>query len=77
MNVFLISLAILLLTGCASKVWVKDGATAADFNRDKSACMAETARAGEPILAAMFLPDCLKGRGYTLEDAAKWNTRAR
>lgn len=63
-----IALAALLLTGCASKVWVKDGATAADFERDKSACMFQTAAAGDPIFAAMFLPDCLRGRGYTLTE---------
>jgi hypothetical protein len=60
-----IVLTALLLTGCAGHVWVKDGATAADFERDMSGCMFQTAAAGDPIFAALFLPDCLRGRGYT------------
>jgi hypothetical protein len=60
---------LLLLAGCARPVWVKPGATAADFERDKSACTFEAARAGDPILAAMFLPDCLRGRGWTQQRA--------
>jgi hypothetical protein len=60
-------LAALLLTACARPTWSKPGATVGDFERDKSACQFEAARGGDPILASMFLPDCLRGRGWTTE----------
>jgi hypothetical protein len=64
-------IAALLLTGCAQKVWMKDGATAGDFERDKSACMFRVSTASDPFFASLFLGDCLKGRGYTLEQVTK------
>jgi hypothetical protein len=67
----LVTIAIIAIsiTGCARAVWTQAGATEADFNRDKSACSFEAARAGDPIFAAMFLPDCLRGRGWTQQKA--------
>jgi hypothetical protein len=56
---------VVALVGCARTVWVTPGATAADFERDKSACTFEASRASHPIFAAMFLPDCLRGRGWS------------
>jgi hypothetical protein len=58
------ALIILLVAGCARTVWTKPGATTADFERDKSACTFEAARGGDAFVAAMFLPDCLRGRGW-------------
>ena len=54
----------LLTAGCASTRWYRDGATEADFLKDRSACNYEAARAGDPFLASFFLPECLQGRGW-------------
>jgi hypothetical protein len=62
-------LLLLAITGCVRTVWVKPGATAEDFERDKAACRAETARAADPIFAAMYLGDCWRGRGWTPQRA--------
>lgn len=55
----------LLLAGCAQTVWSKPDATAADFERDKAACRFQTAGSGDPIFAALYLGDCMRGRGWT------------
>jgi hypothetical protein len=74
-----ILLALLAFVACSRTVWVKPGATAADFERDKSACTFDASWAGGPIFTApddvkyptaMFLPDCLRGRGWTQQPDA-------
>jgi len=59
-----ISLGIVMLAGCASQRWYRDGGTEADFAKDRAACNYEAARAGDPILASFFLPECMQGRGW-------------
>ena len=54
------------LTGCGQELWMRDDATVADFERDKSACLFDVSRSAEPIFASLFLNDRLKGRGYIL-----------
>lgn len=55
---------VILLVGCSGTVWSKPGGTVEDFERDKHACVYGSATAGDPIFAALFLPDCLQGKGW-------------
>ena len=52
-------LALALLTGCSQQVWVKDGATQADFEVDEGACLSASSRIpSNPRVASI-------GGGYT------------
>jgi hypothetical protein len=56
-----------ILTGCATTTFTKPGATAEDFERDRAACRFAAHAAGDPILAMLAVPDCLRGKGWVRE----------
>ncbi len=63
------SLTVLLaLGGCAQSVWVKPGATQAQFQQDKQQCIYEAELHGQnanPFNILYLVPDCLRAKGYT------------
>lgn len=86
--IFVVALAT-ILCGCAQKVWVKPGSTAAEFNQDKAECQmrgqqAEAATIGyNGFLAgyehAKTAQSCMQARGWTAasKDAAEGMERSR
>jgi hypothetical protein len=76
----IVALAIFLFASCASnKVWIKDGATADDFDHDRRECQYEGEKygpmqrgSGGPIFEAYLIADlankCMHSRGYRLID---------
>jgi hypothetical protein len=67
MKTVVLTILILLLSGCAQRIWTNaSGGTAADFERDKSACFFQATAAGSPIFAALHLEDCMKGKGWVV-----------
>ena len=65
-----------LLTACGPTIFVKEGASVADFNKDKRECVYEAARStpmsgpfADPIMVAMERSDmqkmCLEARVWT------------
>ncbi len=53
-----------LLTGCAPNIWHRDGATQADYKRDKLACEKEANSAG---YGHNVFNICMISRGYSLK----------
>ena len=73
----------LLIVGCGDKVWVKEGATYKDFDRDKSLCIEKSHVGSEP---AASMPNeetadskkfsaCMVELGYELEYERPLNPR--
>lgn len=55
---------LILLVGCAPKVWHKDGAVRNDYNRDKSACKIKASEGGWGTRNLFNL--CMISKGYSL-----------
>ena len=63
---------VLLIVGCSQKVWVKEGATYKDFNRDKALCVEKsqiekTASPTEESADPKKYAACMVELGYALE----------
>lgn len=64
----------LLLTGCAQTVWVKNGSTVQDFNRDTYECERDMRQSGYygtgtagAINAQGYQERCMYARGWSLQ----------
>jgi len=74
---------VLLLFGCFDKVWVKDGATQKDFERDKTLCIEKSSAAPGPPATAPSektadpkkFSACMSELGYVLEYDRPLNPR--
>jgi hypothetical protein len=68
-------LIVLLLAGCATQpqyVWVKPGATEADFNTDVGYCRAQAfgvpGAMGNLLQVAAVQSACMQGKGWNTEE---------
>ena len=66
--------SLLLLCECANPVWVRDGATAQDYNADHYSCERDVRQSGyygEGLVGTLnmqqFFSSCMVAHGYTLE----------
>lgn len=82
MRITILLLAMLMLGGCATdQVWVRPGATSAQFNQDLAECKYDAAKAAAPSMATSgFLngvqnvtltKQCLEARGYSQHTRAE------
>lgn len=72
--ILVVSGSFLAVTGCAEKVWVKDGASQQDFKRDSYSCerdMRQSGYYGSGLLGAVaameFSNRCMEAAGYSMQ----------
>jgi len=67
---FIVGLALFLVTGCGEKYWYQEGKTFAECRADRTACRAELQRRadGDRIgsYERRFMEDCMQQKGYRL-----------
>jgi hypothetical protein len=71
---YLLLIVALLLSACATGVWVNKGVSNEQAQRDGYECQrdgeqyaANIGANGNPLIAAMRIRDCMKMKGYTLQ----------
>ncbi len=71
-KIFFNSVLVAGVFGCANNVWVKQGASANDFNVDRAQCNAQAYSIpfANVYQQAAVQNECLQGKGWTLRDKA-------